>query len=216
MTFAITKPVIVLGAGGHAKVLIAILKRLDAAIIGATDADPKLAGATIMGVPVLGDDSAITAHVPTSVLLVNGLGTVKSTAVRRGVFERFIARGYRFATVVDPLALIVGPVEVGEGAQILAGAVVQPDAVVGANAIINTRASIDHDCRIGAHVHVAPGATLSGGVHVGEGAHIGTGAAVIQNMRIGTASIVGAGAAVVTDIPDGATAMGVPARIASV
>ncbi len=209
----IAKPVIVLGAGGHAKVLIAALRRLKAEILGATDADPKRQGTAVLDVIVLGDDSAVSAHAPDKVLLVNGLGSTESTAARRALYETFAKRGYRFATVLDPLALIAGSVEIGDGAQILAGAVLQPGARIGTNVIINTRAAIDHDCVIGAHAHIAPGATLSGGVRVGDGAHIGTGASIIQNVRLGTNSVVGAGAAVVADVADGATVVGVPARV---
>ena len=162
---------------------------------------------------MLGDDTVIETHAPDTVLLVNGLGTTDRTEARRAIYERLTALGFRFATVVDPLALLAGPVEIGEGAQVLAGAVVQPGARLGVNCIVNTRASIDHDCVIGAHAHIAPGATLSGGVRVGEGAHVGTGASVIHNVHIGAGAVVGAGAAVIADVPNGTTAVGVPARI---
>lgn len=216
MTLSIDKPVIVLGAGGHAKVLIAALRRLNADIIGATDVDARRKGTTVMDVPVIGDDSVVSTHPPARVLLVNGLGTVKSTDARRRLFDRFSAHGYRFATLVDPLAFIAGPVEIGEGSQVLAGAVLQPDVQLGANVIVNTRASIDHDCWIGAHVHIAPGVILSGGVHVSDGAHIGTGASVIHNVRIGAGSVIGAGAVVIDNVAVGVTVVGVPARIVKV
>lgn len=213
MTAAPAKPVIVLGAGGHARVLIAALRRLNAVILGATDADPALKGQTVLDVPVLGDDTVLAAHAADAIRLVNGLGSTDSTAARRALYETFAKRGYRFASVVDPLALIAGPAEIGEGAQILAGAVLQPGTRIGANAIVNTRASVDHDCVVGAHAHIAPGATVSGGARIGEGAHIGTGASLIHNVRVGAGGIVGAGAAVIADVPDGATVVGVPARI---
>ena len=212
---AIDKPVIVLGAGGHAKALVGALARLKVRVLGLVDADPAKKNSRILDVPVLGDDSAVMAHAPESVLLVNGLGTVKSTAARQGLYDRFVARGYRFATLVDPLALIAGPIELGAGAQILAGAILQSGVSLGADSIIGIGASIDHDCVIGAHVHIAPGATLSGGVHVGDGAHIGTGASVIHAIRIGAGSIIGAGATVIRDVPDGVTAVGTPARVLS-
>lgn len=213
MSPGLDKPVVVIGAGGHAKVLIAALKRLGAHILGVTDADTAVHGQAVLDVPVLGGDETLAAHGPAAVLLVNGLGTVDRTVARRAIYERFAARGYRFATVVDPLALLAGPVEIGEGAQVLAGAVVQPGTRLGVNCIVNTRASIDHDCVIGAHAHIAPGATLSGGVRVGEGAHVGTGAAIIQGIVIGAGVVVGAGAAVIADVPNGTTVAGVPARV---
>lgn len=213
MSPGLDRPVVVIGAGGHAKVLIAALRRLKVRILGATDADAARHGQTVLDVPVLGGDETLSVHDPAAVLLVNGLGTVDETGARRAIYERFSTRGYRFATVVDPLALLAGPVEIGDGAQVLAGAVVQPGTRLGVNCIVNTRAAIDHDCVIGAHAHIAPGVTLSGGVWVGEGAHVGTGASVIHNVRIGAGSVIGAGAAVIADVPDGTTAVGVPARV---
>ena len=208
----IDRPVLVVGAGGHAKVLLSALTRLRVEVLGLVDSDPAKASNTVLGVPVLGDDQHIVSRSPDSILLVNGVGSVGPTLARRAVYQRFVAQGYRFATVVDPLSLIAGPVTFGRGAQVLAGAVLQPGVSLGDNCIVNTRASVDHDCIVGAHVHVAPGATLSGDTTVDEASLIGTGAIVIQGLRIGRESTVAAGAVVVSNVPDGVTVAEVPAR----
>jgi len=208
----VTVPVIVVGAGGHGKVLVDALQLAGAAILGLTDANPDLRGTTVLGAPVLGGDEVIGTHGPNDILLVNGIGTTRAEAARRLQYERFSREGYRFSTVVHPSAIIARDVVLEEGAQVLAGAVVQTGSRIGRNAIINTRASIDHDCIIGAHAHVAPGATLSGAVVVGDGSHVGTGAAVIQGIRLGCGSVIAAGATVIRDVPDGARVAGVPAR----
>lgn len=207
-----TAPVIVLGAGGHGKVLVDALQLAGATILGLTDARPDLHGSAVLGAPVLGGDEVIARHGTNDVLLVNGIGTTRAEAARRLQYERFSRQGYRFATVVHPSAIVARDVVLEEGAQVLAGAVVQTGSRIGCNAIVNTRASVDHDCIVGAHAHVAPGATLSGAVVVGEGAHVGTGAAVIQGIRLGRGSVVAAGATVIRDVPDGARVAGVPAR----
>lgn len=187
----------VLGAGGHAKVLIDAL---------------KLCGIQIAGVAEPGDDEALLDKRTDSILLVNGVGGVGDTVPRRRVYEKFKQRGFRFATVRHPAAIVADDVELGEGVQIMAGAVVQPGARIGDNTIVNTRAVVDHDCDIGNHCHIAPGATLSGMVTLGEGAHIGAGATVIQSVKIGAGAVIGAGAAVVRDVPAGVRAVGVPAK----
>jgi UDP-perosamine 4-acetyltransferase len=202
-----TERIIVLGAGDHAKVVVAALRRAGHEIAGVVDHEEPAGGAAIFGVPFLGDDSVLRAH--PDILLANGIG---GRNLRRDVFMRLVAAGHRFATVVDPASVIVTGAVLGHGAQVFAGSVVQCDAVVGDNAIINTRAIVEHDCRVGAHAHVATGAVLAGAVSVGEGTLIGTGAAVRKYIRIGSSALVGAGAVVVKDVPDGVTVMGVPAR----
>jgi UDP-perosamine 4-acetyltransferase len=166
----------------------------------------------LLGIAQLGDDSAVFLESPNQVRLVNGVGSIDSTVSRRTVYEKFRERQYVFDTVIHPSAVIAPEVQIEDGVQVMAGAVVQPGSRVGANAIINTGARVDHDCSIDAHAHVAPGATLSGHVHIGEGAHVGTGASIIQGINVGVAAMVGAGAVVVSDVPAGVTVVGVPAR----
>jgi len=204
--------VVVIGAGGHAKVLLNALAEAGVTVAGLTDANPALHGTHVLGANVLGDDAALDGFPAAHTMLVNGLGTIAESPVRRHVFERLRSRGYRFLTVVHPSAIIGREVDLAEGAQVMAGAILQPGAAVGENSLMNTGAHVDHDCVIGRHVHLAPGVTLSGDVRVGDGSHIGTGAAVIQGVRIGSGCMVGAGAVVVRDVPDGDRVSGVPAR----
>ncbi len=197
-----TKPVIVIGGGGHARVVMDALRLRGVSMLGICD--PALPPGTSgpFGVPVLGDDEAVAAFDPAQVDLVNGVGSIQSTQARRRVFEAFNRRGYRFAAVAHPSAIVAQDVTLDEGAQVMAGVIIQSGTAVGRNAIINTGARVDHDCRIGDHVHIAPGATLSGGVIVGEGTHVGVAAAVIQSVRLGRNCLIGAGTVVTRDVPD--------------
>lgn len=205
-------PVIILGAGGHAKVLIDALRLQSIEILGIADADPNKTCQLLLGVPVLGDDDEVMKYPVDSIRLVNGVGSVRVNPRRRQLFEHFKSKGYRFASVVHPSAIIAIDVVLSEGAQIMAGVVVQAGCHVGINAVINTGSVVDHDCRVGDHAHIAPGVTLSGGVRVGGAAHIGAGATVIQGIQIGLNSLVAAGAVVIRDVRDGATVAGVPAK----
>ena len=202
--------VLVIGAGGHAKVVIEAVRRMSQQIIGATDADPAKHGSICQGVPVLGGDEAAREHQPGEVLLANGIG--QSPDGRRAAYRRFKEGGYDFLTIVHPSATVAAGADLGEGAQVMAGAVIQPAARIGNNAIINTNATVDHDCTIGEHAHIAPGAVLCGAVTVGDGAFVGAGATVIQGITIGADALIGAGAVVIGDVAPGAAVNGVPAR----
>ena len=197
-----SKPVIVIGGGGHARVVMETLLRNHVSIIGICD--PALAPSSTgpFGVPILGDDTALDSHGPSKIELVNGVGSTQSTRSRRQVFDTLGHRGYRFATVVHPSVIMADDVVLEEGAQVMAGAVVQTGVVIGRNAIVNTGARIDHDCRVGDHVHVAPGATLSGGVCIGAGTHIGAAAVIIQSVTVGENCLIGAGTVVLRDLPN--------------
>lgn len=206
------RPILILGGGGHARVLIDALRLRAIEIIGIADADPARRGMLVSGVPVLGDDTVIEQYGKNETYLVNALGSVDIPRGRRDIFERFKKKGFTFATVVHPSAVIASDVELGEGAHVMAGAVIQSGSRIGINTIVNTHASVDHDCFIEDHVHLAPGVTLSGEVRVSNLVHVGTGAVVIQGITIGRESVIGAGAVVVSDIPHESRVAGVPAR----
>ena len=207
-----SKPLIIIGAGDHAKVLLDILLEQGEKVIGLSDKTvPK--GTLIYGVPVIGDDDVVLSCKTDEIELVNGIGSVNSTALREKIFNRFKNKGYIFKTIVHKSAVISGRAELSEGAQILAGTVITTETKIGENTIINTRTSIDHGCVIGNHCHIAPGCVLSGCVKVGDETHIGTGSSVIQGISIGEKVLIGAGSVVVKDIPDCAKAFGVPAKI---
>lgn len=203
-------PIIVLGAGGHARVLIDALLLRGENVLGVVAPEPGLQ--PVLGVPALGNDDILERYTADSVRLVNGIGSIFRPASRREIYERFRARGYAFHSVVHPAAIVARDVRIGEGVQVMAGAVIQTGSHIGPNVIVNTRAAIDHDCMVGAHTHIAPGATLCGGVVVGEDSHVGTGSTVVQGIAIGQGSLVGAGSLVIRDVASGVKVAGVPAR----
>lgn len=187
-------PLILLGAGGHAKVMHALVEAAGYSVIGICD--PQLASEGVLrwrGIPVLGGDEVLGCIKPATVGLINGLGQLIGSRIRERIFMQMRQAGFSFPVLVHPTAWVAGDVRLAEGVQVMAGAVIQPDCEIGANSIVNTCASIDHDCRIGSNVHIAPGATLCGGVQVEDGAFIGAGAVLIQGLRVGGAAVVGAG-----------------------
>lgn len=199
------RDVAVIGAGGHAKVVMATLRDAGWRVVAAYDDDRSKWGTQVLGVTVVG---GLDEFVSVPVRAVIAIG---SNRARQKVAARFDSR-VEWVTVVHPRAWVDPSVRLGPGTVVFAGAIVQPDTVIGAHVIVNTGASIDHDNVLGDFVHVAPGSRLAGEVRVADGAFLGTGASVIVRVEVGPWSIVGAGAVVVRHVPPGVTAVGVPAR----
>lgn len=207
-------PLILLGGGGHGRVLLAALKSQDclSQLAGVVDPNPGELDAEQFGVPIMRAESELdTLFGGQLVELVNGLGSTAKTDPRKDLFLQMKQAGYRFASILHSSAICVDDEPtLGEGVQLMAGTIIQTGVRLGDNVLINTGAQVDHDCQIEDHVHIAPGAILSGQVRVGEGSHIGCGATVIQNIRIGAGALIAAGAVVVRDVPAGARVAGVP------
>ena len=213
----INRPVIIIGAGGHARVLLDTLLSASYSVIGLTDIHPNklLNPHLFFNIPLLGPDETIFHYPPDTIYLINGLGMIPGPNFhhRRQIYQQFKACGYTFPAVVHPSAVLAANVDINDGVQIMAGSVIQTGAVIGENTIVNTRVTIDHDAVIGSHVHLAPGTTISGGVIIGCDTFVGAGSTIIQGINIAEHCIVGAGSVVNRNVPEGARVMGVPARI---
>lgn len=196
-------PVIVLCAGGHARVVIDAVALMGIKILGIVDVNPELAGKSVLGFPVLGGEDVLDGYLPEKIWLVNGLGGSKSMAARKKLFQMFRKTGYRFVTVIHPSAVIAKEVVLSEGVQVMAGSVIQTGTEIGRDTIINTRASVDHDCIIGRHVHIAPGVTLCGEVQIGDDAYVGSGSTVTPGVKIGKGAFIKAGSLITKDIDAG-------------
>lgn len=205
---------IILGGGGHARVLVDCLLDCDAAeIVAVLDADPSLCGESLLGVPIVGSDEHLTRLAAQGAThFVVGLGGAGNNRPRRRLFELGCAAGLLPLAVRHPSAVVSHRAEIGVGSQILPLSVVNAGATLGRNVIVNTGAIIEHDCVVADHVHVASGACLASTVRVGEGAHVGAGATVRQRIVIEAEAVVGAGAVVVRDVAAGTVVAGVPAR----
>lgn len=178
------------------------------------DRDAALCGCDVLGVPVAGDDDRLPDLISQGISrFLVGLGSSGDASGRARLFEVGVSLGMAPVTVVHPSAVCSPGAKLGDGCQLLAGAIVNTGAVLGRNVIVNTGAIIEHDCALGDHAHVATGARLASTVRVGNLAHVGAGATVRQLVSIGTRAVVGAGAAVVKDVAADTVVVGVPARL---
>lgn len=196
-----SEPVVVIGAGGHAKVIVGLLRALGREVDSCLDSNPALWGKDVLGVRVGAPPEELVPGTQ-AVLAIGSNRTRRALAPLR----------YSWQTLVHPRAFVDPTAMLGVGTVVFAGAVIQPAARIGAHVIINTGATVDHDCTIGDYVHLAPGVTLAGAVQVREGAFLGVGASVIPGRVVGAWATVGAGATVVRDLAPDVTAVGLPAR----
>lgn len=202
----------ILGAGGHAKVLLESLQQDPViTVVGFFEANDQLVGGQLLGLPIYHQNKISELH-SKKTFLVNGIGSIGLSLIRAKQFDHYKKFGFRFYTVQHPTSYTAREVIIGEGVQLMARSTVMIGSKIGDNTIVNTAVSVDHDCDIGKHVHIAPGVVLSGNVTVGDYTHIGTGANIIQGVNIGKHVLIAAGAVVVTDIPDNSRVAGVPAR----
>jgi sugar O-acyltransferase (sialic acid O-acetyltransferase NeuD family) len=191
---------LLIGGGGHAKVLLDILNGQGITIEAIISPKVDLSFSLFKNVKHFKNDDDVLRYNTDEVVLVNGVGSLPGDLTRASIFDNFQKYGYEFSTVVPKSSIVSEYCKLGMGVQIMPGAIINADARVGDNTIINSGAIIEHDCRIGSHNHIAPGAVLSGGVVTGDNVHISTGAKVIQGMKIGARAMVGAGATVSKDL----------------
>ena len=207
--------VVGLGAGGHAKVVIEILRASsDVEVVGLLDIREALWGTAVVGVPVLGGDRLLPELRAQGIEHVFiGVGSRGDMEPRRRLYMHAQSLGLRAVSAVHPSATISRSATIGHGVTIMPEVIVNAEARLGDNVILNSGAIVEHDCVIGDHVHIATGARLAGSVAVGEGTHVGAGACVRDSCRIGRDVIVGAGTVVVKDVPNNVVVVGSPARL---
>jgi UDP-perosamine 4-acetyltransferase len=204
---------LIIGAGGHGKVVLDILKSGDQyRPIGFVDADPKLTGTRVCGLPVFGAihllSRLIREHRIGAAIIAIGDNRARASYAKAVDDARIpLINAIHKSAVLSPTAIL------GRNVVVAANAVICTETKVGDFSIINTAATVDHECELGIAVHICPGAHLAGRVRLDDNAFVGLGANVIQCLRIGSGAIIGAGAVVLSDIPAGATAVGVPARL---
>jgi UDP-perosamine 4-acetyltransferase len=201
--------VVVVGGGGHARVVMEVLLAAGWRVAGFTD--PGGAGRSFGEIPCLGDDSALPSLAGQVRYAIAALG---DNALRGRLAERAVELGFELANAIHPSAQISPSVTLGRGIAVMANAVLNAGTTVLDDSIINTAATVDHDCRIGRNVHIAPGCHLAGYVTVEDGALVGVGSIVGRGrpVLVGAAAVVGSGSVVIRDVPPFTTVAGNPAR----
>jgi acetyltransferase EpsM len=205
--------VVILGASGHALVVVDILElRKEYEIIGFIDnVNLERHGTEFCKATVLGGLEQL--DIIQAKGIQNLLIAIGNSQARLELSTFVQEKGFCLITAIHPQAIIASDVSIGVGTVVCAGAVINPGSRIGNNVVINTSASVDHECVLEDGVHIGPGVHLGGRTTVKRGTWVGIGATISDRVTIGAASIIGAGAVVLKDIPAGVVAYGVPAKI---
>ncbi len=193
------KPFYIIGAGGHAKVIIEIIEEMGEKVLAINDNDPG--------------KKELLNYLVSDVLPPKESNVVIAIGNNRLRKKIAAESNVQFGTAIHPKANLSSRCVIGNGTVVMAGATINSETVIGEHCIINTNASVDHDCILGDFVHVSPGASIAGSVAIGDGSHIGIGSSIIPGIKIGKWVTIGAGAAIIEDVPDHAVVVGVPGKI---
>ena len=201
------KSLIIIGAGGHGRVIADIAQKLGVyeSISFLDDGGVK----HTMGIPVVGKIVDAEKYVNSADFFV----AIGNSKLREEFMEDLLKKGANIPTLIHPSATIGSHVEIGIGTTVMAGVVINPCAKIGKGVILNTCSSIDHDCVIGDYCHIAVGVRIAGTVELGRSVWLGAGSTVKNNVNICANCVIGAGAVVVKDITECGTYVGVPAKI---
>lgn len=202
---------LVIGAGGHARVVGASLRFLGIEIAAFVDPAFRAQGHAgikemIAGAPVIGNAEVVQRFSPKQYDAYIALG---DNAEREARFAQLRLEGYEMPALIHPESSLNYGVRIGEASCVCLGARLSAEVRIGKGAIVNTGAVVDHESDIGAFVHLAPGVTIAGRVRIGEKVFVGIGARVADGLSIGAGAIVGAGSVVLKDVPEGKKVLGV-------
>jgi UDP-perosamine 4-acetyltransferase len=197
---------LILGVGGHARVVIEAALCSGENILGLLDVDYKGQQEAILGVDVLGGVELLDCYDRKQIFVIVAIG---DNVKREALFLILKEKGFKLATIIHPTAIVSSFVNIGKGVFINSGAIVNAGVVIGDNTIINTRVIVEHEVKIGEHSHLAPGVSIGGRTTIGKNSFIGIGSSIADYIKIGQDVVIGAGSVIVKDINDMSKVVGV-------
>jgi sugar O-acyltransferase (sialic acid O-acetyltransferase NeuD family) len=203
------KKLIVVGAGGHARILMDTAEDAGYTIYGIIDIHYDGQEERILNYPVLGDFSLLNGFDPEKFILALAIG---DNSKRATYFNKSHTHDFQIATIIHPTAIVSKNAELDTGVFIGSGAIINAKAKIGKNTIVNTGAIIEHEVDIGNHAHIGPGSRIAGRVRIGDQTFVGIGTSIIDKICVGDNVIIGAGSVILNDIEPDSTVVGVPGK----
>lgn len=206
--------VVLIGAGGHCKVIVDSIEKLGTfRIVGYVDFC-EVGKEIYRGYKIIGHDKDLKSIYDSGIQSAFiALGFMGKYDIRKNLYFKMKRLGFNFPVIIDPSAVVAEDATIGEGTYIGKNAVVNAGAKIGMNCIINTSAVVEHECVVGDFSHLAVASVLCGQSQVGEGCFLGANSTIIQRLKISNRCVVGAGSVVLSSIDSDCTAVGVPAKV---
>ena len=201
------RELLIVGAGGHSRVVIDTAILLGNPIKGVVDIGYHNQKECIMGVPIVGGLDYLELLDPSETDLVVAIGDNQKRSL---YYNSFKQKGFSFPDMIHPTAIVSKFSYTGGGVFINAGAIVNSKVKIGQNTIINTGSIIEHEVMIGSHCHICPGVKIGGRVVLKDNCFVGIGTSIIDYLKIGHGAVIGAGSVIVNDIEPESTYVGVP------
>ena len=184
------KKIILIGAGGHCSSCIDVIeKEKKFKIFGLIDNKKK---SSLFGYKVLGNDKNLKKLFKKIKFALITAGHIKDNKIREKIFKRASEHGFKFPTIISPLAYVSRHASIGKGTIIMHGSIINAGVKIGNNCIINSKSLIEHDVVIENNCHISTRATINGGVIVKNNSFIGSCSVIKQNLKIGKNCFVNA------------------------
>lgn len=203
--YSTNKKLIIIGAGGHGKV-VADLAKLN----GYSDIqflDDNEAIKSCGSYSVVGTCKDIDEYSDYDFIVAIG-----DSHIRKTFQEQLEEKHYFVTTLVHPASVIAEDVRIATGSVVMAGSVINPGTIIGKGCIVNTSASVDHDCLISDYVHISVGAHLAGDVKIDSHTWVGIGAVISNDVSVCHNCMIGSGSVIIKDIIEAGTYVGVPGK----
>ncbi len=186
------KKIILIGAGGHARSCIDVIKDTKKFKIEYLIEKEKSDNLCQFKKKTYNKKNLLKIFKKTKSALVS-FGQIKDKFSRQKVYENLKKIGFKFPVIKSKSAYISKDSKILDGTIIMNKSFVNSNVTIGFNNIINTGSIIEHDVSIGNHNHIAPGAIINGGVQIGNNCFIGSGSIIKQGISIKNNSFIQAG-----------------------
>ena len=204
MEYDFDRPLIIVGCGGHSKVVTDVAEAQGFRTI--CYVDTRGSNTTFLGRAVY------PAFPGGNCYFIVAIG---DNCTREIIFNQILKENPNAigVSLIHPTSCVSARCTMKDGVVVMPHCVINSSVTIGRGVIINTHAVVEHDTIIHDFSSLAPGVVMGGSVNIGTRAAICLGARVKHGVSIGDDVIVGAASLVLRDIVDACVAYGSPAKI---